>query len=111
MSATYEYHLSQVLAASNGALLTPLKIAAKILGLATQTLYNQIHKGTFPLSVVKLGKRCFVRTSDLASLVSGTSAQHQQIQVPPVVSIKPPPRPRGRPRKDAAATGSSCAQR
>lgn len=107
--SNYEYHLGQILAAGDGALLTPLKTVAKILGLATRTLYNQVHKKTFPLTVVKLGKRSFVRASDLASLISGGTppVEVSAIQAMHSADLVSSRRP-GRPRKNVTTQGQGA---
>ncbi len=47
MTTTFEFQHAQILAATDGGLLVPLKTVAKIFGIKTQSVYNQISRGSF----------------------------------------------------------------
>lgn len=65
--------------------LIPFPLACARLGIAPQTGYNQVNLKTFPVEVVKRGKRSYVRDSVLSTYIEGAPAA--------------PPKPkRGRPR-------------
>lgn len=82
----------------------PVKTAAKILGLATQTIYNQINKNNFGFQVIKKGARSFVRASDLAEFISGCKPESTPKSIFPVSNF-PQKRGPGRPPKDVPVSG------
>lgn len=53
----------------------PILAAGRALGLADQTVRNQVHRGTFPIASQRVGGRRFVRIDDLArALDAGAQA-------------------------------------
>lgn len=63
-------NLNKVLRAANGAELVPLSITARLLGYATQTLYNQIHEKRCVLQPVRLGRGIRFHAEDIAARMS-----------------------------------------
>lgn len=61
--------LDVLLTRFNGQILIPLSDAAHALGLAEQTVRNQLHQKTFPIPTVLQGSRRFIAVQDMASYV------------------------------------------
>lgn len=89
--------LDHVLRESNGALLVPLKVTAKILGLEPQTIRNNknyIAGHSTSLTGMKCGSRVFFNALDIADYIDN---QDQAFSSERIVK-------RGRPRKSSQAT-------
>ncbi len=56
----------------NGRLTVSIEEAAQLLGIAKQTLYNQVSAGRCPVPTIKLGGRRLVRVADLIELTGKT---------------------------------------
>jgi len=65
---------------TNGAELIPITVLPRLLPLSYQTIKNQISLGTFLLSVIRIGRRNFVRTEDVARLIEGSIETKTSIQ-------------------------------
>jgi hypothetical protein len=88
--------LDRLLGESGEKYLIGIAHAARLLGITRGTALNWRWQGKFPLPVVKLGKKVFVRATDLSSFLAGNGAgtmAAQQAEPPPVI------RRRGRPKK------------
>lgn len=64
-TTTFEHLLNQF----GGALLIRPAMAASIIGMARQTLYNQIAVGTFPIPLLKTSTGRKIKVSDLANYI------------------------------------------
>lgn len=74
----------------------PVTAAAEFIGKATQTAYNELHDGNFPLPTVQMGRRQFVPIPALIEFVADLYGK---------ASIPPKRRSRGRPRKVVTSGG------
>lgn len=59
-------YLEYVLAKTGGALFVRLDTYAQLVGLNKQTPHNQIHHGSFPLPIFRIGRTVTVKAVDLA---------------------------------------------
>jgi hypothetical protein len=86
----------------NGRALLPLDEAAQILGIAEKTIRNQLVRGSFPIATAKIGRRRLVVVADLLRFIGAATPTPENT---PAAAAQPAPprRPRGRPRKYAAA--------
>ncbi|MGZ3236994.1 MAG: hypothetical protein ACXU8A_06410 [Burkholderiaceae bacterium] len=100
MQSDFEFHYDQVMRASEGACLVKLRIAATLLGISVQTIYNQVSAGVFNFEVVKAGSRSYVRALDLARHIAGVSVASTANVSADFEDVK---RPRGRPPKTMIA--------
>lgn len=67
--------LDLVLRESNGAVLIPLKTAARILGREAQTIRNQLCLGKCLLSPLRMGRSVFFRADDVARQIDLAGVQ------------------------------------
>lgn len=71
----------------DGRLTLSVEEAAELLGVARQTLYNQISAGCCPVPTFKLGRRRLVRVADLVVLtgatIGGDAQSHQRVRRTP----------------------------
>jgi predicted DNA-binding transcriptional regulator AlpA len=93
--------LDRLLARSNDQYLVNIVDVARLLGISRGTALNWRWKGTFPLPVVKLGKKVCVRATDLAEFLGGTPATATATTLSEPLRKRSP----GRPRKMARAQG------
>lgn len=89
-------YLDYVLAKTGGALFVRLDTYAQLVGLNKQTPHNQIHHGSFPLPVFRIGRTVTVKAVDLALFL--------ETGVAPASVDTPPKRGPGRPRKYSDAS-------
>lgn len=95
--STYELLLRQV----GGAHLVSIKHAGALIGLHSQTTYNQVHKCIFPIPLVQtVGKR-MVRIVDIAQYIDSLPIQLEPLkrELELLQTVKPVAK-RGRPTKN-----------
>lgn len=99
MQDAYQWAAAAVERIAQGRALLPVSdVCPGILPLQYQTVRNKISNGSFPLPVLKLGSKNFIRTHDLVIFLAGTRLDVQEPAPEPGLSSSRRP---GRPRKNA----------
>jgi hypothetical protein len=62
----------RIIAITGGSELVSITNLPRLLPIAYQTLKNKIHRGTFPLEIVRFGSKNYVRTADLVALIENS---------------------------------------
>ena len=62
----------RIFAVTGGTELIPITVLPRILPMSYQTIKNQISLGRFPLPIIKLNRKNYVRAEDLAGLIEGS---------------------------------------
>ena len=99
-------------------LLVPLAVAASMLSLSRQTLYNWSYNGALPFASFRIGGRRMVRRADLEAYVAGLAGGNDLARprpadpalAPAADPTAPPRRSRGRPRKTATLNAAGGAR-
>lgn len=97
MQDAYKWAAAAVERIAQGRALLPVSdVCPGILPLQYQTVRNKISNGSFPLPVVKLGSKNFIRTHDLVIFLAGIRLDVRE----PAPGLSSSGRP-GRPRNNA----------
>lgn len=73
--------LDRLLKQFDGAHIVNIAQAGAIIGLKQQSTYNSIHKGAFPLPIIKVGSHRGVRVADIAEFLDSLAPLKKEIKI------------------------------